>query len=139
MTGLYFFSLGRMFFKVHPSYSVYHYFIPFYGCMIAHCVAMPLYLFARAAGTKYHRVVASTTEMYFLIVVQAQCPARIVSGIVSSPCIFTWSSFCMGKSVSKSLFIKTLVIVSGPTFMTSPNLNYLFQDPISKYHHLLRC
>ena len=74
---------------------------------------------------------------------------KVSTGLVSSvasllsllmavfPYVFTWCSLC--AYVSFSFFLKDINhIGSGPTPVTSLNLNYFFKDSVSSYIHILK-
>lgn len=111
-----------------------------------------MYLFARAAVTKYHTDwVAQTTEICFLTGLEARSPgARCWQGWVllrplsvagrrlSFPCVFTWPSLWVCLCPHLPFYKDTSPIGIGPTPVTPFSLSHVFKDVISQYCHILK-
>lgn len=92
--------------------------------------------------------VCKKTEMYFFTVPQAGCPRskwqpvwfHLSPWLADGPFLSVSSHGLylghMSLLVSLLLHVRTLVLMVGPTLMTSFNTNYSFKGLISKYNHI---
>ena len=91
------------------------------------------FVFSRFWGWKSESLRMRFQQVWFLL-----RPLSLAYRWLSSPCVFTWSFFCICL-YPNFLFLKDPNPTGlGPTLIASYYLNYLSKGPVSKYNHILR-